>query len=97
MKKANSVAEGPGGASSLAGSLLGMLDNDDDRNSAANDAAGRAGSSGNADMFKSALGSLMSNKDQVAKEDIDEEGEFPSLPPSLHRSFAFPYKYSHTA
>lgn len=51
-----------------------MLDNDDDRNEAANQAASRAGSSGNSDMFKSVLGSLMSNKDDVGKDDIDEDG-----------------------
>lgn len=68
--------EGPGGAlGPLAGNLLGLLDNDDDRQRAADDASRRAGDSGSSDLFKSILGSLSSDKDKVAKQDIDEEGE----------------------
>lgn len=80
MRETNFRAEAAGGAFPLAGNLLAMLDNDDDRNQAADHAASRAGSSGNADMFKSVLGSLMSQKDEVGKDDIDEDGERP--PPS---------------
>lgn len=58
----------------MAGSLLGLLDNDDDRSQAADHAAHRAGGSGNSDLFKSVLGSLVSSKERVSKEDIDEDG-----------------------
>lgn len=75
-RETNRRAEAAGGAFPLAGNLLSMLDNDDDRNQAADHAASRAGASGNSDMFKSILGSLVSQKDQVAKEDIDEDGPF---------------------
>lgn len=70
------MSEGPGGAlGPLAGNILGLLDNDDDKQRAAEEASRRAGDSGNSDLFKTILGSLSSDKDKVAREDIDEEGE----------------------
>ncbi|KEZ45985.1 hypothetical protein SAPIO_CDS1383 [Scedosporium apiospermum] len=66
--------KGPGGAlGPLAGNILGLLDNDDDKQRAAEEASRRAGDSGNSDLFKTILGSLSSDKDKVAREDIDEE------------------------
>ena len=73
----------------MAGSLLGLLDNDDDRSQAADHAAHRAGGSGNSDMFKSILGSLVSSKERVSNEDIDEDGASPA-PLRLHHTAARP-------
>lgn len=46
---------------------------------AAEDASRRAGDSGDTDLFSSVLGSIGQQKHQIAKQDIDEDGEL--LPP----------------
>ncbi|PKS08250.1 hypothetical protein jhhlp_005193 [Lomentospora prolificans] len=68
--------KGPGGAlGPLAGNLLDLLDNDDDKDRAAEDASRRAGDSGSSELFRGILSSLSSDKNKVANQDIDEEGE----------------------
>ena len=57
------------------GDLLGLLDNDDDVKNTADDAAGRAGDHGSAEMFQTAMSMLSSKKQKVAEEDIDEDGK----------------------
>jgi hypothetical protein len=59
----------------MMGDLLSLLDNDDDVNNTADDAAGRAGEHGSTEMFKTAMTMLSSNKQKVVEEDIDEDGK----------------------
>ena len=57
---------------------------DDDMNNAAEEASRQAGDSGDTDLFSSVLGAITQNKQQIANQDLDEEGEWPrSITPRM--------------
>lgn len=59
-------------------------DDDDDFRGAADTASRHAGDSGDSNIFSNILQSLASKKQQVAQEDIDEDGELRIYIPASH-------------